>query len=142
MPDPSIESLIEETKQYVKYWEQLAELAKLQKRALGHWQGMFGWPSFASFLPSLAPTNLSQPINPWNISLFQVVRETRGHAQTEVDILTEVAGYGSQLGTVIDALLTLLPKDEAARRALGEEGLCAVMRLEQLARDIEEVKKR
>src|SRR5438876_11260008 len=55
----------------------------------------------------LAPTALSQTINPWSFSLMQFTNQIKGNPVIERKILTEVAGYGSQLGTIMDFLEVL-----------------------------------
>ncbi|MFM0431849.1 hypothetical protein PQQ75_22755 [Paraburkholderia aspalathi] len=134
-----IQSVIRRTEEYVALWKQLVELARLQQKAVGHWQAMFGWPGFFAAHSQFAPASLSQNINPWNISLFQVISGTRGDPQTEVEILTKVASYGSQLGTVIDALMVVMP-DQDKRKALDDEDLYAVLKLEHLAGEIKRIK--
>jgi hypothetical protein len=139
MVSSEIQSMIQRTEDYVALWKQLAELARLQRKAVGHWQAMLGWPGVVPVSSKLAPPSLSQNINPWNISLFQVISGTRGDPQTEVEILTRVASYGSQLGTVIDALMTVLP-DLSARQNLDENGQLAVLRLRELAAEVAKIK--
>ncbi|CAN7739374.1 hypothetical protein [Caballeronia sp. LjRoot31] len=139
MVTSEIQSVIQRTEEYVALWRHVAELARLQQKAVGHWQAMLGWPSLFPIGSQFAPASLSQNINPWNISLFQVINGTRGDPQTEVDILTKVASYGSQLGAVIDALMTVLP-DQDKRKELSEKDLYAVLKLEHLAGEIKRIK--
>jgi hypothetical protein len=108
---------------------------------MADWQAMMPWPAMFATASPFAPANLTQSINPWNISLFQVISGTRGDPQTEVDILSKVASYGSQLGTVIDALLTVMP-GLGERKDLKEEDLYAVLKLEDLARGVKQIKER
>ena len=139
MVTSEIQSVIQRTEEYVALWKHLAELARLQQKAVGHWQAMLGWPGFFPFHSQFAPASLSQNINPWNISLFQVISGTRGNPQTEVEILTKVASYGSQLGTVIDALMVVMP-DQEKRKALNDEDRDAVLKLVHLASEIKRIK--
>ncbi|CAB3745889.1 hypothetical protein [Paraburkholderia humisilvae] len=139
MNTSEIQSITQRTEEYVTLWKHLAELARLQQKAVGHWQAMLSWQNFFPTGSQLAPASLNQNINPWNISLFQVISGTRGDPQTEVEILTKVASYGSQLGTVIDALMSILP-DAEKRKQLNEKDLYAVLKLEHLASEIKRIK--
>lgn len=120
-------------------WKHLSDLAKWQQKAVGHWVTMLSFSGYRPFGFQLAPTNLVQRINPWNVSLFQMISETKADARTEVEILTRVAGYGSQLGTLVDALIAVIPKGEK-REQLDEQSLYALLKLEDLARDIRRIK--
>lgn len=135
-------TLIEEARQTAELWKQLAQIAKWQRRTVSHYQEMMGWPGYFPFNLGLAPKNLSQAINPTSFELFQFIGAMRGETQTEMDIVTEVAGYGSQLGTIIDALLTVLPKEteEPDLSKLSQHERCAIVRLRELAKYIEEAK--
>ena len=94
--------------------------------------------------------DVTQAINPWtNIfnptgGQFGLVNITLGQSsapEVEADVLTDVAGYGKQLGRIADAVMVLirhLPKDTALS---AHE--CAVIRdLEEMLAGIEKVKKR
>lgn len=89
----------------------------------------------------LAPTWLKQTINPWSFSLVNFIGETKGDAELEAEILTRVAGYGSQLGTLIDAFAAIAPTAQE-RAQLPPDAQRALLRLELLAADIEKLKQR
>jgi hypothetical protein len=57
----------------------------------------------------LAPQKLMQSILSPSFSLMQFTSEIKGDSEVEYDILTKIAGYGSQLGTIMD-FLELLEK--------------------------------
>ena len=112
-----IQSVIRRTEEYVALWKQLAELARLQQKAVGHWQAMFGWPGFFAAHSQFAPASLSQNINPWNISLFQVISGTRGDPQTEVEIQFLQRSRDEIKFPSIDSLRAQIAKDvKQARR--------------------------
>lgn len=134
-----IQSVIDTTEEYVVLWKHLAELASVQHKAVGHWQAMLSGSGFFPMGSHLAPSSLSQNINPWNISLFQVISGTRGDPKTEVEIVTQVASYGSQLGTVIDALIAILP-DDAQQKQLNVKEPDAIEKLRKLASEIKGIK--
>ncbi len=54
-----------------------------------------------------APNYLSQVINPWSFSLMNFTKQIKGSPELEYKILTEVDGYGAQLGTIIDYMEVL-----------------------------------
>ena len=89
-------------------------------------------PWFDWFWPwRLAPTNLVQPIAP-QTSLFSPNIEVnyRGDPAIEREVVSKVAGYGSQLGTLIDALAELA----------GERSGPAFDKLRALAREVDQIK--
>jgi hypothetical protein len=94
--------------------------------------------------------DVTQSINPWtsifspNSSQFGLVNITLGQSsapQIEADVLTDVAGYGKQLGRicdVIEVLLKHLPKSTE----LNPEECAAIDAFEQMRAGIEAVKRR
>lgn len=92
-------------------------------------------PSYADMLRSVMTLPfggaVTQTISPLT-SLFSTVINYKGVPAVERDVVEEVAGYGSQLGTVIDAVLVL---------AQGRNDP-ALDRLRDLALRIERVKQR
>jgi hypothetical protein len=94
--------------------------------------------------------DVTQAINPWSFAFnpvggqFGLVNVTLGQSsepQVEADVLTDVAGYGKQLGRIIDALQVLvkhLPKDVE----LSHQDRAALHAFEQLHAAIEAVKER
>jgi hypothetical protein len=59
------------------------------------------------FQLSLAPSRLSQVINPWSLSLgslFTVNLGNAGDTETEQRMLNEVGSYGRQIGQLGDAV--------------------------------------
>lgn len=56
----------------------------------------------------LAPANLWQDIlRNWSFSIFNITNQMRGNPELETKIVKGVAGYGSQLGTIMDFLEVL-----------------------------------
>jgi hypothetical protein len=94
--------------------------------------------------------DVTQTINPWTAVFnptggqFGLVNITLGQSsapQVEADVLTDVAGYGKQLGRIGDALMVLvkhLPKETA----LSHEDRAAIHALREMLADIDAVKKR
>jgi len=76
---------------------------------------------------------------PMEYFAFSGNQRDAGNPQTEVEILTKVASYGSQLGTVIDALMVVMP-DQEKRKALNDENRDAVLKLVHLAGEIKRIK--
>ena|ERR1700744_3353124 len=63
------------------------------------------------FQLSLAPSRLSQVINPWSLSLgslFTVNLGNAGDTETEQRMLNEVGSYGRQIGQIGDAVGVLV----------------------------------
>ncbi len=94
--------------------------------------------------------DVTQSINPWT-SVFNptggqygLINITLGQSsapEVEADVLTDVAGYGKQLGRIGDALLVLvdhLPKSVQ----LSKDETAAIDALRELLHDIENIKKR
>ena len=94
--------------------------------------------------------DVNQAINPWSFAFnpvggqFGLVNVTLGQSSApavEAEVLTDVAGYGKQLGRIGDALHVLvkhLPKDEH----LSHQDRAAIEAFKELYADIEAVKAR
>ena len=94
--------------------------------------------------------DVTQSINPWTAifsptggqwSLVNISVGQSSAPQIEADVLTDVAGYGKQLGRIGDAMKVLLkhlPKDAS----LTPEERAAIQSFEQMLCDIEAVKQR
>lgn len=130
------DELIKKSEKLAELWRLQAEISRHQASAANHWRRALGWPG-AFPASQLAPNWLHQVINPVNFSVFGFLNETRGDPQLEAEIVTDVAGYGSQLGTLIDAVLTLLPKDGKPTAKESEEMTYAQVRLKHLAKEID-----
>ena len=88
-----------------------------------------------------APTNLWQSILPSSFSLIQFTKEMRGNPVTESRIISEVAGYGSQLGTILDFLEVLEKKYPLEATELqDEEDVYKVLKFKALVKKIKKAK--
>ena len=97
----------------------------------------FGNDLFHSFV-QLAPSYLSQVINPWSFSLMQFTKQIKGSPELEYKILTEVDGYGSQLGTIID-YLEVISKDVKVD-GMSDEEKYRYFQFQDLAKQIKRIK--
>ncbi|PNE12423.1 MAG: hypothetical protein CR217_03380 [Beijerinckiaceae bacterium] len=94
--------------------------------------------------------DITQSINPWTAIFnptggqYGLVNITLGQSsapEVEADVLSDVAGYGKQLGRIGDAVLVLinhLPENTA----LSQEDIVAIYDLKEMLADITKVKKR
>jgi hypothetical protein len=94
--------------------------------------------------------DVTQSINPWmaifspsggQLGLVNITLGQSSAPQVEADVLTDVAGYGKQLGRIGDAvqvLLKHLPKDAS----LSDEDRAALKAFKHMRADIEAVKRR
>ena len=86
--------------QLLPFWRNLQLITQYQnsiwKNLLPPW-----WNAWQDAF-RLAPSRLTQSILPWSFSAFQFTNEIQGNPEVEYKILTQVAGYGSQLGTIMD----------------------------------------
>lgn len=86
----------------IPFWKDWGVVSQYQSDVWENYRNaLFG--GFRAWL-QLAPTFLSQSINPWSFSLVQFTEQIKGTPSKEYKILKEVAGYGSQLGTIMDFL--------------------------------------
>jgi hypothetical protein len=116
-------------------------------------------PSFQSYCRKEFPMpmfklplsgDVAQTINPWRFAFnpiggqYGLVNITLGQSsapEVEADVLSDVAGYGKQLGRIGDVLLVLLkylPRDVD----LAPEDAAAIAAFHAMQADIEKVKKR
>ena len=126
----------------IKHWKQLAELATLQEKACRHWQRIWFGGTTPSNLFQLAPDFLQQTINPTSFSVFNLTSNTRSNPFTESHIVKYVAGYGSQLGTLMDALMAVIEALEKNKTLDANSPTKAVFRLKDLSEQIEAAKDR
>jgi hypothetical protein len=113
-------------------------ISRYQKMIYDNFSSMsFGNDLFHSFL-QLAPSYLSQVINPWSFSLMQFTKEVKGSPELEYKILTRVDGYGGQLGTVIDYLEVL--SEHLKLDNMSDEDTYKWLRFKNLAQDIKRIK--
>ena len=87
----------------------------------------------ADFKLALAPSQLTQTINPWtwtmgNVSLFTVNLGKSGAPSVEARILDEVGSYGRQLGRLGEALAVVV--DWAEKQGLPEHPALAALKLQ------------
>lgn len=94
--------------------------------------------------------DVTQSINPWTSVFnptggqYELINITLGQSsapEVEADVLTDVAGYGKQLGRIGDALLVLvdhLPKSVQ----LSKDEAAAIDALKELLQNVEKIKKR
>jgi len=109
-------------------------ISRYQKMIWENYRSMWaGYDLFQTFV-RLAPTYLSQVINPWSFSLIQFTKELKGSPELEYKILTEVDGYGAQLGTIIDWVEVLSRYLKIAE--LPDEDKFKYMKFKKLAEDI------
>ena len=97
----------------------------------------FGNELLHSFF-QLAPSYLSQVINPWSFSLMQFTKEVKGSPELEYKILTKVDGYGGQLGTIIDYLEMVSGHLQLGQ--LTDEETYKSLRFKNLANEINDIK--
>jgi hypothetical protein len=96
------------------------------------------------FQLSLAPSRLSQVINPWSLSvgpLFTVNLGNSGDNEIEARVLARVGTYGRQIGQIGDAvgvLLSLIDADVRAR--LPPEKQKMLLKLENQLKLVETIK--
>ncbi len=91
----------------------------------------------------LAPNSLSQTINPWSFSLFQITQQMKSsNPAAEYKIVKDVAGYGSQLGTIMD-FLTVLEKacQPELEKIKDPQALEAIQKFRLLVMQVNKAKK-
>ena|SRR5437899_630158 len=124
----------------IPFWKNWGVISESQKDILENYRGGFA-EEYQKFL-QLAPKNLNQTINPWSFSLVQFTREIKGDPAVEYKILTEVAGYGSQLGTILDFLGVLEKACQLdAKKLKDAKQVEAVDRFHALVRAVNQAKK-
>jgi hypothetical protein len=121
------------------YWMNLDLVSGYQDSIVSNYRHMLFGMDVAHAWLNLAPKFLAQTINPWSFSLVNLTNEMKGSGRLEGDIITEVASYGSQLGTIID-FLELLEKRLDGKHALTEDEIYHRQRFKHLAEDIKRAK--
>src|SRR5260370_20475727 len=86
----------------IPFWRHWGTISQSQKEIVDNYRSAAS-DEYQKFL-QLVPTTLSQTINPWSFSLVQFTDQIKGNPEIERKIITQVAGYGSQLGTILDFL--------------------------------------
>jgi hypothetical protein len=97
------------------FWKLLADISEYQVAIAENAREIFFGTMVKNFI-RLAPDFLSQTINPWQFSLFCF---NSGYHSSDLELernIVKKAGYGSQLGTVLDYIKLsqnkkLLPTD-------------------------------
>jgi hypothetical protein len=94
------------------------------------------------FNVSLAPSQLTQTINPWTVSLGSLFTINLGQSSDpalETQILEEVGSYGRQLGQIGDVMKLLIPLID--RDKLTEAQKKAIWKLEDQLDRIDKLKR-
>jgi hypothetical protein len=123
----------------VPYWMNLDLVSGYQDSIVSNYRHMLFGIDLAHAWLNLAPKFLAQTINPWSFSLVNLTNEMKGSGPLESNIITEVASYGSQLGTIID-FLELLEKRLDGKSPLNEEEIYRRHKFKHLAADIDKAK--
>jgi hypothetical protein len=89
------------------------------------------------FKLALAPSQLTQTINPWswtfgNVSLFSINLGTSKAPEVETRVLNEVGSYGRQLGRIGEALASVVAWAES-------QGMPQTKALEELKLQLEHI---
>ncbi|WP_157267891.1 hypothetical protein [Azohydromonas aeria] len=143
---PGISRLLDEEcrRRWLNFWSDWKTLARYQADIAASYRTIMfmGLQGFQGLL-QLAPRNLAQNINPLSFSIFDFTREIKGSTELEGRIVTEVAGYGSQLGIILDVLELILQQDAPKTNALTDaEAVYKRQRLVHLMEDIRNFKER
>jgi hypothetical protein len=121
------------------FWRNWEAVSQYQKDIWENYRSAF-LGEFRRFIQQ-APTYLSQSINPWSFSLMQFTSQMKGSPAVEAKILTEVAGYGSQLGTIMDFLSVVEKACEREIKQLKDpEDIYNVQKFQKLAQKIKKAK--
>ncbi|MDB6022080.1 MAG: hypothetical protein JWQ04_1937 [Pedosphaera sp.] len=123
----------------IPFWRNWGIVSESQKEIMDNYRSGTS-DEYQKFL-QLVPTNLSQTINPWSFSLVQFTNQIKGNPVIERKIITEVAGYGSQLGTILDFLgvLEKVVKLEKAKLTDPKQ-IDAVAKFHDLVKQVNQVK--
>jgi hypothetical protein len=96
------------------------------------------------FQLSLAPSQLSQVINPWSLtvgSLFTVNLGNAGDNEVEARVLARVGSYGRQIGQIGDAVGVLVGLiDEGALAKLTADQQKMIAKLKDQLKQIDDIK--
>ena len=123
----------------VPYWMNLDLVSGYQDSIASNYRHMLFGMDLAHAWLNLAPKFLTQTINPWSFSLVNLTNEMKGSGRMESDIITDVASYGSQLGTIID-FLELIEKRLDGKSPLDEEEIYRRHKFKHLVEDIDKAK--
>lgn len=124
----------------ITVWRGLEQISEYQRGVFNNWT--FLWNDWWQRALQMAPTNLCQSILPWNFSCIQFTREIKGNPALESKILTEVAGYGSQMGTMMDVIEVMARKMDLKTKTTDDEDLIKRVKFEDLLRKINKAKER
>jgi hypothetical protein len=126
--------------QSIPFWRNLDIISQYQRAVFENWTA--SWTDHFQRCLQLAPTNLWQSILPMNFSCIQFTQTIRGNPALESKILTQVAGYGSQLGTIMDFLQVVAKRTgmTISRLRDNEEDVYKLVRFEDLIRRINRAK--
>ena|SRR5437867_3275182 len=136
---PVLEWWAEALESSLPFWRSWETVSQCQKDITDNYRNAF----LGEFqrLTQLAPTYLSQAINPWSFSLMQFTSQIKGSPATEYKILKEVAGYGSQLGTIMDFLEVVEKACQAQLKKVdAPEERAAIQKFQDLATKIKKAK--
>jgi hypothetical protein len=93
------------------------------------------------FNVSLAPSQLTQTINPWTLtlgSLFTINLGQSSDPELEDQILAEVGSYGRQLGQIGDVMALLIPLIDQAK--LNDEQKKTIWKLQEQLKGVDRLK--
>jgi hypothetical protein len=94
------------------------------------------------FNVSLAPSRLTQTINPWTLnlgSLFTINLGQSSNPDLENQILEEVGSYGRQIGQIGDVMKLLIPLIDQSK--LSDAQKKTIWKLEEQLKSVERLKK-
>ena len=94
------------------------------------------------FNVSLAPSQLTQTINPWTVSLGSLFTINLGQSSDpslENQILHDVGSYGRQIGQIGDVMKLLIPLID--RTKLNDDQKKAIWKLEEQLKSVDRLKK-
>lgn len=124
----------------IPFWMNLETISGCQRTILENWTAL--WTQGFHTWMQMAPTNLWQNIlGGWNVSLFQVIRNMKGNPAVESRIVKEVAGYGSQLGTLTDYVGVLAKREGLTLKNLDAADAAKYVRFHDMVSKVERIKK-
>ena len=145
--EKSLENVFKKTWGYsmddcIMFWRKWTSASGYQKDVFENYCGVLLDAGHLHPFFQLVPTKLFQEINPWSFSLIQFTREIKGSPEMESKILTDVAGYGSQLGTMMDFLDILGDKiyPDKKSRHLNDDDELKYLKFKDLSERIKKVK--
>jgi hypothetical protein len=123
----------------IPFWKNWGLISESQKGNLENYRTPFS-EEYRKFI-QLAPSSVDQTINPWSFSLIQITKQMRStNPAMEYKILKNVAGYGSQLGTIIDFLGVLEKACLPELKKMKGSDLEAIENFRRLAKAIRNAK--